>query len=227
MLSAETQTLVAPSILSVIEKVDSGQFDRVLSVLEDDPALGIFVPAYARPDGEVVPLPRGHYQEEIGQKVTITDQRESESIAVGWTSDEDTGNLVCRKCCMPHRTIVLTSTGVLLCRRSSECDCIVADQLAAAPELTPEAVQPRVSEFLQSGLMRQCATHGLGILLVHGHSRNSEFTYLPKGVVSVVEDGMTHFRPREDLDASFVPNAWRFENGSREPVGGFSVVKKY
>ena len=74
-------------------------------------------------------------------------------------------------------------------------------------------------------LLANLAMDGLGIFMVHGHTEDVEFVELPAGFMSVIENNKTSFRERESVlnNQRFVPNVWRFENGVRQPVGGFVV----
>jgi len=76
-------------------------------------------------------------------------------------------------------------------------------------------------------LLNELAPHEIGIALLHGHNDIHEFTKLPEDYVSVIEGGVTSFRPLADVkvDHTFVPNTWRYINGRLEVAGGFSLTK--
>ena len=216
-------------IQCIIDRVEVGVFDAVLRSLEKSD-LGIFIPAQAV-DNLVVPIPPGHSQTESNLEIAITDEPVTGTTRVGWFGRGGLGSDCAGHCnfhCHNHRPKHYSNDRMLECdfhchHRGQFHD--VVDPLADASELHPALVEAQVAAMCTAGslCLDELAAGGVGIALLHGHSPRYEFTVLPDGVVSTIENGKTHFRQRTDVvDANgFVANAWRLENGVRQPVGGF------
>ena len=95
--------------------------------------------------------------------------------------------------------------------------------LKNAQELYPKEISKGIGEY--NDMLEELAKHNLGIFICHGHNSKYEFTELPIGCVSVVKDNKTQFSSRDEVlgDDCFVPNVWRFEDGVRQAVGGYSA----
>ncbi len=214
-------------IVQAIEKVEDGKFDVALGRLEKDP-LGIIVSALVV-DGVVSPMPKGMHQVETNMQVTASTERVTKAFRVSWALKRAPNALAAGhsgmknvECKEGHDDYEGHCYGHCRDHQSTKAFSDSTDpDLSAAAELHPEEVYPRIEEY--KDLLLELSQDNLGLFLVHGHSWEKPFTELPMGCMSVIEDGRTRFRRREDVLSSsgFVPNVWRLEYGVRQPVGGF------
>ena len=211
VMGKSVRVKATPEIQRVIDRVEDGCFDALLAEL-DGSELGIMISAHAE-DNRVMPMPIGYMQVETGGEITISEQRPPNAVQVGWFD----------------------------CKVSPSCDPVCygeggseghvdghrpgALQTYAVKELHPNEVAQRVEVMRESGSLplNKLATEGVGVYMVHAHGGEYEFATLPTGMMAVIEGGRTHFRSRADVQVQggLVPNVWRFENGIRQPVGGF------
>ena len=208
---------VHPKINRIIDKVDQGLFDDILEQLEGS-HLGIHASAYVERD-TVKPIPHGYGQTESDLKISISshdDNQSENSVQVGWygpvpvdCKEKSSRGIHCHSHCTAH------------CNK--HCEHIKFNVLKEAQELHPKEISERVAEH--NDLLANLQEHGLGIFICHGHNKKYEFTELPINCVAVIRDNQTQFVSRDTVACShqFVPNFWRFENGIRQPVGGFSL----
>ena len=229
---------VHPKINRIIDKVDQGLFDDILEQLEGS-HLGIHASAYVERD-TVKPIPHGYGQTESDLKISISshdDNRSENSVQVGWygpvpvdCKEKSSRGIHCHGHCSGH----CANHGPLISVQGSDCTgthCfwhkrsqdIKFNVLKEAQELHPKEISERVAEH--NDLLANLQEHGLGIFICHGHNEKYEFTELPINCVAVIRDNQTQFVSRDTVACShqFVPNFWRFENGIRQPVGGFSL----
>ena len=239
---------VHPKIDRIIDKVDQGLFDDILEQLEGS-HLGIHASAYVERD-TVKPIPHGYGQTESDLKISISshdDNQSENSVQVGWygpvpvdCKEKSLQGAICEHCkshCFGHgqkklgltvgkdEALVLQGsdcTGTH-CARHGPSQDIKFNVLKEAQELHPKEISERVAEH--NDLLANLQEHGLGIFICHGHNKKYEFTELPINCVAVIRDNQTQFVSRDTVACShqFVPNFWRFENGIRQPVGGFSL----
>ena len=207
----------APEIRRLIETVETGRFDHVLRRLEGE-HLGIHIPTHAL-DGVVVPMPAGYGQTEANLHIAISNESVKDGVRVGWYGGGPTASCwrSSHACCEGHpvrppNSSAHTPSGHVL--------------LTNAAELHPAAIATRVETMRADGSLPldELAFEGVGVFMLHGHGCVAPFTTLPNGVMSVIENGRTYFRRRSEVlgAGGFVPTTWRFEEGERQPVGGFA-----
>ena len=252
-------------VQQTIRKVEKGEFDSVLKKLEGSP-LGIYANACVV-EGEVVPMPAGYAQSESALEISVTNERDTDAIQVGWVIEGQSDCFNCVPCCHAHSRVrgerplqsvgaacqeskpgyhvqgerPLQSVGAVCKDMQDHIDKLPTPQsvgamclyecnggppgrpLQHAREIDPVAIAQSIEGH--ADLLANLAIDGLGIFMVHGHTEDVEFVELPAGFMSVIENNKTSFRERESVLNSqrFVPNVWRFENGARQPVGGFVV----
>ena len=227
-------------VQQTIRKVEKGEFDSTLKKLEGSP-LGIYANAYAE-EGEVVPMPAGYMQSENALEISVTNEKNTDAIQVGWMGGRSLQS-VCLTCTCVHppspdgrplqsigayceRWLLhrLPALGRTLQSVGAQCQTVEqCDPDLHAREIDPVAIAQSVEGH--ADLLANLAMDGLGLFMVHGHTEDVGFVELPAGFMSVIENNKTSFRERESVlnNRRFVPNVWRFENGVRQPVGGFVV----
>ncbi|MGX1187444.1 hypothetical protein AB7M29_005123 [Pseudomonas sp. F-14 TE3623] len=212
---------VENGVSSIIEKVNSGEFDHLSSKLEGGD-LGIFYPAYVE-NGTIKMMPPGYTQTETDLKVAVTSTgwRDPSAKTIAWMGGGINAWSACNH----------PGTGPRTCRHhNGHGDCIHCKGHAAQGHVkwTPERLDyfTAINQLEDKhDVLNTLAPQNLGLTLLHAHSNEHEFTKLPMDVVSVIADGVTSFRKIQDVanDETFVPNAWRFTNGKPEIAGGFSL----
>lgn len=203
-------------IRRIIDRVEIGEFDDVLHCLEGED-LGIWIPA-CEMDGTVVTMPPGYSQEETAEDLAITISREAakDAVRVAWS-----GSLLKADAdCIGHGNCQICVCTYCYDTHNGDGD------LTHVIELNPTTVEARVKAMCEDGSlpMDRLDAAGLSVFMVHGHGQGMPFTTLPNGIMAVIEDGHTRFRRRADAlkAGKFVPTTWRFEEGERQPVGGFA-----
>jgi hypothetical protein len=205
---------------SIIQKVNSGEFDHLSSKLDGED-FGIFYPAYVD-NGTIKMMPSGYTQTETDLKIAIssTGWRDPSAKTIAWMGGEGNAWSACKH----------PGSGPLTCKHhNGHGDCIHCKGHAALGHVqwTPERLDyvTAINQLQDKyEIINELAPQNLGLTLLHAHSNEHEFTKLPQDVISVVADGVTSFRKIQDVakDETFVPNAWRFANGKLEIAGGFS-----
>lgn len=216
----------------LINKINDGVFDQYAAQLGDTD-LGLYIPSYV--DGDMVKtLPQGFSQTEANLRVSV--ERKSansppdDAQVVAWmgglTSKDSKcrhgGTASCKHCtghtgnckhCTGHKALVGGDLGI----SSPELDL-------DAPELDYDASVNILDTKLD--ILNSLAKEGFGLALLHGHNDKFKFTQLPKEYITVISNGVTHFRTIEEVskDNTFVPNIWRFVDGTLLPAGGFSKI---
>ncbi|WP_288421544.1 hypothetical protein [uncultured Acinetobacter sp.] len=67
--------------------------------------------------------------------------------------------------------------------------------------------------------LKTLSKYGLGILMVHSHDENGNFSDLPKGVVAYEEDLKVTFKAESPEDKQdYMPVAWQWDEDSGEAV---------
>ena len=197
--------MIHQTVKTAISKVEEGKFDSFLQILENK-NLGIFVNAYAN-EGQVLPIPDGYHQSESNLEICLSNEKEESAVQVGWYGQIHA-----------------------LCSNHPSCEDYAhqkykpeEDVLANAAELVISSTQEEAEKH--RNMLDELFADGLGLFIVHGHSRKFTFSELPQNCIAVIENGKTNFRYRKDVIniTNFVPNIWRMENGVRQVVGGFIV----
>ena len=190
--------MMHPSIGNSIEKVESGKFDNILSQFDGN-HIGVFINAYTSDCG-VEPMPAGFHQSEDGLEIHISNEQSESAVQVGWFGESSS-------LCSNHPNCKDYKHKSPLVQYANRLDIKVATGLIEK----------------NRSLLDELYKDGLGLFIVHGHNDEYSFTQLPNGIVAVIDDGVTTFRSRPDIvnKKSFIPTVWRFENGSRQVVGGF------
>lgn len=86
-----------------------------------------------------------------------------------------------------------------------------------------KSVQEKADEIFKTpeviDALKTISKYGLGVLLVHAHNENGEFTDLPKGIVAYEENLQVSFR-KDDQSAGeeFIPVAWIWDFDKGIPV---------
>lgn len=209
-------------VRSIIEKVNSGEFDNLSNELERAD-FGLFYPAYVE-NGTVKMMKPGYIQTETDLKIAVTANglRDPSAKTIAWMgSGRETSWSACKH----------PGTGPHTCEhqnRHGNCiHCRGHDNPHSFKKEKPagldyfEAIEQLNNK---QDVLHSLAPYRLGLTLLHAHSDEHEFTKLPEDMVSVIADGETSFRKLQDVatDETFVPNAWRFIDGKLQIAGGFS-----
>lgn len=210
-------------VQEVLNKINAGKFDALADQLGGTD-FGIYVPSYQ--DGDVIKLMEpGFAQVEtnLGVKVLPKVENDTDTKTVGWfgAADKDSscshgGTSKCRHC-TSHQD---------KCRHCTHTKGLTVAEDGPgldAPPLDYDDVVKGIPD--KQGLLNTLAVDEIGLALLHGHNDEHEFTKLPEDYVSVIANGVTSFRPLDEVkaDETFVPNTWRFVNGKLEVAGGFSL----
>ncbi len=213
-------------IEKLIEAVKKNELPPNVHRLENT-HFGIYVPSYTDGD-QIAPMAQGDSYLETGLRMIVKkpgDQLPSGAETVAWFGSlqeasndclhPGTGPKTCSAHCDGHGGPKVNCTGH---------ENKAGHDEVGYPPLDYDSAIKELEDF--EDLVGELAKKGLGISLLHAHSRRHKFTELPEGVVSVVSGGRTSFRKMEDVlaDSTFVPNTWRIRDGSAEIAGGFSSV---
>ncbi|HCF7788304.1 hypothetical protein [Klebsiella variicola] len=211
---------IEDDVRSIIEKVNAGDFDILSSQLEGGD-LGIFYPAYVE-DGTIKVMQPGYVQTETDLKIAVTSTglRDPSAKTIAWIGGDKNAWSSCTH----------PGTGPNTCKhKNGHGNCIHCKGHTKNSGSVPHEGLDYFDAINQlqdkEEMLNSLAPQGLGLTLLHAHSDELEFTKLPKGIVSVIADGITSFRTTQDvdMDETFVPNAWRFVDGKLEIAGGFSL----
>lgn len=204
---------------SIIEKINSGEFDHLSNSL-DNGDFGIYFPAYVD-NGTIKLMEPGFNQTETDLKITISPLGITDPNAktIAWMGKGVNSWSSCKH----------PGSGSQSCsHKNGHGDCMhctghnKSDGIQSAEELDYFNAIDHLKDKQQ--LLDSLSSQNIGLTLLHAHSNEYEFTKLPDNIVSVIYDGYTSFRSIDDVknDSTFVPNAWRFINGKLEIAGGFS-----
>lgn len=223
---------VDDKVSGLIAKVKAGKLAINADSLSGT-ELGVYIPAYVE-DGTVKLIPDDFSLNEKDLKITVSKKplipTDEDMQTVAWLGDifskdskcKHGGTSSCKHCtghtqachhCSKHTGKMVPDFGL-----------DKPDFGLDAPELDyDDAISVLPSK---RDVLKDLAKDGFGLALLHGHNDVSKFTKLPEGYVSVISGGVTQFRRKDDvaMDATFVPNIWRFENGDLSPAGGFSGI---
>ena len=211
-------------VIELIAKLEAGQINTHQTALNNQ-EFGIYLPIYVE-DGNVKLMQDGYSQSETNLKVTtsktpLTISDDAQTVAwLGNTAGKDSScsHSGTRSCthCTGHTSDCRHCSG-----HSSSMG--LGDDDLDADELDYESI---LGGFpAKDEIITPLAEDGFGLALLHGHNSQFKFTKLPAGFVSVISDGVTTFRPADEVsnDASFVPNIWRYLDGHLQVAGGFSA----
>lgn len=183
---------------------------------------GIFMPTYVE-DGLVKTMMPGYSQIEKDLVVSISPTSEAlpdDVKTVGWFGGANGKDSKCKHgtdCRCRHCT--RHQSHCRHCRH--KCGDVAPEFIAQKLDYDNEIAN---FEYIKDSL-EHLSNKGIGISLLHAHSDEHMFTELPRGYVSVVEDGITSFLKLGDVekDENFVPNTWRVIDGNVEIAGGFII----
>lgn len=208
-------------VQSLLNKIQSGEFDEHLRSLEGTD-LGLYLPVYE--DGGTIKLMKeGYSQSETNLTVTVSkapDTVPEDSFVVAWIGNQQWKDSTCSHSGTRSCTHCTSHGG-----RCSHCTGHAGRELGSGLD-APELDYPSAVDTLRAkqDILDVLAEEGIGLALLHGHNDEFTFTKLPEGYVSVVSNGVTHFRTEEEVnrDSTFVPNMWRSINGELRIAGGYS-----
>lgn len=209
------------AVKALIDKVQSGSLNAHVGSLEGSD-FALFIPTFVD-NNKVKLLGSGLSQTENNLKISVTksDLLPTDAKAVAWVGDVNAKDSSCKhggtrtcKHCTGHT------------KACFHCSKHVDKKWSFDDIDAPELNYQKAIETLQDKqtLLKTLAKENLGLALLHGHSQKYDFTKLPDDKVSVISDGLTTFRPADEVaaDDTFVPNMWRVSGGKLTVAGGYS-----
>lgn len=205
----------------LIEKTKDGTLDAYAKTLEGSD-FALYLPTFV--DNDRVRLLRdGHSQTESNLKIKVTNSKliPSDAKAVAWLGDVDAKDSACRH--GTTRTCKHCTSHTKACKHCTSHQLRVGNaEVIDAPELDYQTAIEKLRG--KQDVLKNLAKERFGLALLHGHSDKYTFTKLPEGLVSVISNDETKFRPISEVEAdeTFVPNMWRVSNGKLVVAGGYS-----
>lgn len=222
---------VVEQVQNLIDKINDGNLNKYAVDL-DETDLGLYIPIYSEGDTLKI-LPDGYSQTESDLKITFGKKLEgldNKAQSVAWIGDPAAKDSKCLHGKTRDCTHCTGHTGA--CHHCKRHDAKFMPDFGLDRPFqgldVPELDYDRAITTFKSkqDVLKSLAKEGFGLALLHGHNDIHKFTQLPKGYLSVISNGVTHFRTADEVakDATFVPNIWRVVDGALQPAGGFSQI---